>query len=211
MNNCKMNNCKMNEIIMKKNVPYYKNTYIFDKFRLGRGGGGGCVGKGEKDVVKVTHIPYCIREIIYQYSGTLQDKVRVIQRAWRRYTACNPHVLSYYPHIDTIVKNMHPLEKKRLLLRQSNSGFDKWCCPWKFMGWGVRIPYWNIVVKLYNSRLIHYGHGHLPDHVQRWHNNKIKKWREVDGISKWRYVLNTDRYLLNYEYEDEGLNIFMVL
>jgi hypothetical protein len=202
MNSCKMNLDKINEIIMRKNVSYYKNTYVFDKFRLGRG-----VGKGEGDWAKdVMHIPNCIRDIVYQYSGTLLDKVRVIQRAWRRYTACNPYVKDYYPHIDTIVKNMYPMVNKKHLLRQSNSGFDKWCCPYEFMGWGYRIPYWNIVVNLYRNRLIHYGHGNLPDHVKRWYNNKIKKGREVDA--KGVGVDATKKMLSGFNCEAEGLGIY---
>ena len=87
----------MQKADMQKAESYYKHTYVFDRIVFN-----GAVNK------LILHIPNPVRELIYQYIGTLSDKVRVIQRAWRRYTACNPYICGYYPHIDTIVKNMYP-------------------------------------------------------------------------------------------------------
>ncbi len=179
-----MQKADMQKADMLKAASYYKHTYVFDRIVF-NGAGAGAVTGGVTGGVAVNklilHIPNPVRELIYQYIGTLSDKVRVIQRAWRRYTACNPYICGYYPHIDTIVKNMYPLENKQLLLRQSNSGFESWCCPYKYMGWGVRKPYFNIVIDLYRMRLLHYGHGDKFQHMKKWCN----KIRKDEGFFDW--------------------------
>ena len=102
-------------------------------------------------------LPYDICGTIRIYYGTLNHKANIIQRAWRRYTYCNPYVS--YSDIDNLIGNMYPLTSKFRLLRQSNFGYHKWCCPWQFMCHKKRVPYLALVFCLYRNRLIHYGYG----------------------------------------------------
>jgi hypothetical protein len=146
----------------KTNYKYYKPTYVFIR------------------KTKELSIPQVLCDKIYSYVGDILHKVKILQRAWRRYDTCHPYIREYFPHVDYVVNNMYPLESKYRILRQSNSGVDKWRCHWGFMGWGQRTPYWYLAITLYSRRLIHYGYEDLPINIRVWENKKVKKWNGVE-------------------------------
>jgi hypothetical protein len=104
-----------------------------------------------------------------------QKPIVTIQRAWRRYSSCNP-LFSYNKNtatgiIEDIIEKLYFVHTP-VLRRASSMGTDEWCCPWK-LGYakleGVRLSYFDIAKHLAESRrraykLKGFEQGQLPSY-----------------------------------------------
>jgi hypothetical protein len=89
-----------------------------------------------------------------------RNPIVTIQRAWRRYSYCNP-LLTYSYDKCTVLEIIEDIKSKLYfvhtpnLYRTSTMGTPEWCCPWK-QGLvdvnGFRMSYFEIAKRLAASR-----------------------------------------------------------